>query len=130
LLKLGAERIGHGVRSIEDPHLLVYLKDTQIPLEINPTSNVCLKVYRNLEQHPVAHLLRMGLCVTVNSDDPPLFNTTLTQEYDRLAAAFGLGEDDLEHLMLNGVRSTFLSTGEKQALETAMVRECRRLRGI
>ena len=116
LLNLGAERVGHGVRSIEDPHLLAYLKDTQIPLEVNPTSNVCLKIYRNIEQHPAVHLLRMGLCVTVNSDDPPLFNTTLTQEYEQLATIFGLNQDDMQRLVLNAVRSTFLPGEEKRRM--------------
>ncbi len=82
--ELQADRIGHGVRSIEDPHLLAVLRDRQITLEVNPTSNVCLKVYRSIDQHPFIHLLRMGLSVTVNSDDPPLFNTTLTQEFEKL----------------------------------------------
>lgn len=130
LLELGAERIGHGVRSIEDPQLLAYLKDSQIPLEVNPSSNVCLKVYRNLDQHPIPHLLRMGLCVTVNSDDPPLFNTTLTQEYESLASRFDLDEDEIERLVLNAVRSTFLSIQEKRALESDISEEIRRLRTL
>ena len=110
------------MRSIEDPHLLGYLKATQIRLEVNPTSNVCLKVYPNIEQHPIVHLLRMGLCITVNSDDPPLFNTTLTQEYEQLAAVFGLDEDDMQHLVLNAVRSTFLPAGEKRRMEEEFVK--------
>jgi adenosine deaminase len=128
LRDLGAERIGHGVRSVEDPHLLAYLKDAQIPLEINPTSNVCLNVYRSFEQHPIVHLLRMGLSVTVNSDDPPLFNTTLTQEYEQLAAVFGLGEDDIRQIVLNSVRSTFLPTTEKLQMEARALAEFEQLR--
>jgi len=92
---LGADRIGHGVRAVEDPVLLQVLKDRQIPLEINPTSNVALHVYRRAAEHPFPHLDRMGLLVTVNSDDPPLFNTTLTQEYELLAREFGYGRADL-----------------------------------
>ncbi len=114
---LQADRIGHGVRSIEDPHLLAYLHDHQIPLEVNPTSNVCLGVYRSLEQHPFIHLLRMGLCVTVNSDDPPLFNTTQTQEYLRLVEVFGLNEEDLRQLTFNAVRATFLPLEERRRME-------------
>ncbi len=121
--ELRADRIGHGVRSIEDPHLLAWLHERQIPLEINPTSNVCLGVYRSLEQHPLIHLLRMGLCVTVNSDDPPLFNTTLTQEYQRVAETFGLNEEDLRQLTLNAVRSTFLPAEEKRRMEEEFVRQ-------
>ena len=86
---LGAQRIGHGVRAIEDPLLLSYLHQRQIPLEINMTSNLCLHVYQRLGHHPLPHLDRMGLLVTVNSDDPPLFNTDLTQEYTLLIDEFG-----------------------------------------
>ena len=117
---LQADRIGHGVRSIEDPHLLAYLKDHQITLEVNPTSNVCLKVYRSIDQHPFIHLLRMGLSVTVNSDDPPLFSTTLTQEFEKLTDAFGLTTDDLRSLSLNALRSSFLSAEERRPIETRM----------
>ena len=85
---LHADRIGHGVRAIEDPALLTVLRDRQIPLELNPTSNVRLHIYRRLAEHPLPHLDRMGLKVTVNSDDPPLFNTTLCGEYQALAAEF------------------------------------------
>ncbi len=99
------------------PPLLTFLHERQIHLEVNPTSNVCLGVYDSLEQHPFIHLLRMGLCVTVNSDDPPLFNTTLTQEYQRLAETFGLDESDLQRLTLNAVRSTFLPAEEKRRME-------------
>lgn len=118
---LQADRIGHGVRSIEDPHLLAYLHDHQITLEVNPTSNICLKVYRNIDQHPFIHLLRMGLNVTVNSDDPPLFNTTLTEEFEKLVDAFGLTRDDLRSLSLNALRSSFLPAAERQALDDRMV---------
>lgn len=87
--ELGAARIGHGIRAIEDPALLLVLRDRQIPLEVNLTSNICLHVYRRLAEHPFPHLDRMGLLLTVNSDDPPLFNTTLNQEYLILAQEFG-----------------------------------------
>jgi adenosine deaminase len=125
---LQADRIGHGVRSIEDPHLLAVLHDRQIPLEVNPTSNICLGVYRSIEQHPVIHLLRMGLCVTVNSDDPPLFNTTLTHEFEQLTMAFALSEDDLQRLTLNAVRSAFLPAEEKRGMEVEFVRQFVQLR--
>lgn len=126
---LQADRIGHGVRSIEDPLLLAYLFERQIPLEVNPTSNVCLGVYRSLEQHPFIHLLRMGLCVTINSDDPPLFATTPTEEYRRLAEVFGLTKEDLRRLTLNAVRSTFLPVEERRRMEGEFVGEFESLSG-
>ncbi|MCB9114735.1 MAG: adenosine deaminase family protein [Caldilineaceae bacterium] len=98
---LQADRIGHGVRAIEDPALLVALRDRQIPLEMNPTSNVCLHVYNRAAVHPFPHLDRMGLKVTVNSDDPPLFNTTLNDEFNLLAAEFGYGAAGLARIARN-----------------------------
>lgn len=86
---LGANRIGHGVRAIEDPHLLAHLRDACIPLEINITSNICLHVYRRTGHHPFPHLDRMGLVVTVNTDDPALFNTDLSREFSILPDEFG-----------------------------------------
>jgi adenosine deaminase len=70
----------------------------------------------------------MGLCVTVNSDDPPLFNTTLTQEYARLLEVFGLDEDDLQRLVLNAVRATFLPAEEKRRMEEDFIRQFAQLR--
>ena len=116
---LGAARIGHGVRAIEDPALLTLLKERQIPLEINPTSNVCLHVYRSLAEHPFPHLDRMGLMVTVNSDDPPLFNTTLNQEYGVLAGAFGYGKADLARV----ARNAFVACAAPEPLKTELLAE-------
>jgi adenosine deaminase len=100
---LGADRIGHGVRAIEDPALLALLRDRQIPLEINPTSNVRLHVYRRLAEHPLPHLDRMGLKITVNSDDPPLFNASLCGEYYALATEFGYDKSGIARIARNAV---------------------------
>jgi aminodeoxyfutalosine deaminase len=100
---LHADRIGHGVRAIEDPALLTLLRDRQITLEICPTSNICLHVYRRLAEHPFPHLDHMGLQVTVNSDDPPLFNTSLCQEFTVLADEYGYGPHDLAHIARNAI---------------------------
>ncbi len=101
LRELGADRIGHGVRSIEDPALLSYLKERQIPLEVNVTSNICLHVYPSLESHPFVHLDRMGLLLTLNSDDPPLFDTTLIDEYLVAHEVYAYGKADLVRLARN-----------------------------
>ncbi len=114
---LKAERIGHGVRCLEDPELVRELRERQIPLEVCPTSNVCLGVVPSLPQHPLPRLLAEGLYVTLNSDDPPLFNTTLTDEYLRVAHAFGLDARTLEHLSLNALRASRLPAGERHNLE-------------
>lgn len=115
---LEAERIGHGVRSIEDPKLLHALLERQTVLEINPTSNICLHVYRSSAEHPFPHLDRMGLNVTVNSDDPPLFNTTLCQEYELLATAFGYDKQDLARIARNAfVAATLPSETQRTLLD-------------
>lgn len=101
LQSLAADRIGHGVRSIEDPNLLATLRDRQIPLEVNLTSNICLHVYRRLSEHPFPHLDRMGLLLTVGSDDPPLFSTDLTRELSLLAEEYGYASADIARIARN-----------------------------
>jgi aminodeoxyfutalosine deaminase len=113
----GVERIGHGVRAIDDPDLVAELAARDIPLEICPTSNVLLGVVPELAVHPLDPLWRQGVEVTVNSDDPPLFDTTLSQEYLRLAEAFGYGPGELAALALAGIRHAFLPAEERERLE-------------
>lgn len=105
---LHAVRIGHGVRCLEDPALVDVLRERQIPLEVNPTSNICLKVFPTFAEHALPRLLDEGLYVTLNSDDPPMFNTTLTDEYLKAAETFDLSQDDITGLVLNGVRASRL----------------------
>jgi aminodeoxyfutalosine deaminase len=124
---LGAERVGHGVRSIEDPELVKYIAEQHIPLEVCPTSNICLGVYPNIEQHPLPALYAAGVPVTINSDDPPLFNTTLTHEVELLDSAFHFDLDTINELLLNGVRYSFLPAEQKQALEATFRMELARL---
>jgi adenosine deaminase len=113
---LQAVRIGHGIHCLEDPALVAELRNRQIPLEVCPTSNVCLKQARCIEEHPLPRLLAEGLFVTLGSDDPPMFNTTLTEEYLKVARVFGLGVEEIKELVLNGVRASFLPEAEKQSL--------------
>ncbi len=113
---LGADRIGHGVRAIEDPALLTLLRDRQIPLEVNPVSNLRLGIYPSAAHHPFWHLDRMGLLLTVNSDDPPLFSTQLVDEYQLLATTFGYTEVDLARLARNAFVVSAAEPGLKQQL--------------
>jgi adenosine deaminase len=124
---LGAERVGHGVRSIEDPALVKYIAEQRIPLEVCPTSNICLGVYPDIGQHPFSALYAAGVPVTINSDDPPLFNTTLTHEVELLDSAFHFDLDTINELLLNGVRYSFLPAEQKQALEATFRAELARL---
>ena len=125
---LYAERIGHGVRCEDDPALIDYLRERQIPLEVCPTSNICLGVFPSYEAHPLRRLWDEGLYVTVNSDDPPLFNTDLNREYEVLVDHFGFTADELEQASLNGLRASFLPKAEKAQLETEFRAEFKRLR--
>lgn len=119
-LAQGACRIGHGVRALEDPRLVDELRARQIPLEVCPTSNVCLGVVPAIEAHMLPQLLAAGLYVTLNSDDPPLFGTTLTDEYLAAARVFGLGQDALVGLARNAVRAALLPRTARAALEAEL----------
>jgi adenosine deaminase len=113
----GAERIGHGVRAIEDAALMAELRDRRVPLEVCPTSNLCLGVVPDLAHHPFDQLYRGGLRVSVSSDDPAFFQTNLTREYLRLAQAFGYDAEQLAGLALSALRQSFLPEAERAALE-------------
>jgi adenosine deaminase len=119
LRALGAERIGHGVRSIEDPALVEYLAEHAIPLEVNPTSNIRLGVYPGLSEHPLPKLYAAGVPLSVNSDDPPLFNTNLNEEVVLLHTAFDMSLPEIDDILLNGVRHSFLPPDRKQEMEAA-----------
>ncbi|HYN22639.1 MAG TPA: adenosine deaminase [Thermoanaerobaculia bacterium] len=113
----GAERIGHGVRAVEDPALVEELRDRRIPLEVCPTSNLCLGVFPDMASHSFDRLYRAGVEVTVNSDDPPLFDTDLTGEYLALHRTFGYGPAELAGFSLAALRHSFLPPEEKAVLE-------------
>jgi len=117
ITELQADRLGHGVRVIEDLKLLSVLKERQIPLEINPTSNICLYVYRSLAHHALPHLDKMGLIVTINSDDPPFFNTSLLQEYQILVEEYGYAEVDLARI----ARNAFVHCGAEEATKERLL---------
>lgn len=125
---LGAQRIGHGVRCMEDPALVEYLRMTQIPLEVCPTSNVCLKVFPDMASHSLPRMVAAGLYITINSDDPPLFSTTLNDEYVNAARAFGFDAAQMEHFSLNALRASLLPPERRHALEAQFLREFARLR--
>jgi len=100
---LGAERIGHGIDSLRDPALVGYLRDHRLPIDVSPTSNVRTRAVAGLAEHPLPAMLDAGLLVTLNSDDPTMFGTTLTDEY-RAAAQLGV---DVVTLARNGFEASF-----------------------
>lgn len=116
LHNLGAERIGHGIAAARDPRLLEHLAERQIALEVCPTSNVRTRAVPAIEQHPLRTLVDAGLLVTINSDDPPMFGTTLNQEYAVAAELLGCGPDGVVSLARNAVTASFLAEPAKARL--------------
>lgn len=104
---LRVTRIGHGVQSIDDPALVDRLAEDGIVLEVCPGSNVFLGVYPSFPAHPVARLRDRGVTVTLSTDDPPFFRTTLIREYEALAAAFGWTEADFRAINADAARAAF-----------------------
>lgn len=97
-LELGVTRIGHGVQAIDDPALMDELAERDVVLEVCPGSNVALRVYPDWRSHPIARLRDAGVKVTVSTDDPPFFHTTMSQEYQKLADVFGWDEGDFKQI--------------------------------
>ena len=116
LTHLGAERIGHGIAAARDPRLLEHLRDHAIPLEVCPTSNVRTRSVPSLAEHPLPQLVAAGVPVTINSDDPPMFATTLNTEYAVAAELLGLDAGGVADLARAAVRASFLDDAGKAAL--------------
>ena len=117
---LGADRIDHGVRAIEDPELIGLLVDRQIPLGICPTSNLTLGVYHCIEDHPIDRLRRAGVAVSINTDDPVLLGASLVGEYAMCSKAFGWSDDDLRALARNSIDASFANADVKAKLTQAL----------
>jgi len=104
---LGAERIGHGIAAAQDPALMAYLAEHRIPLEISPTSNVRTRSVESIDEHPLATLVAAGVPVSINSDDPPMFATTLTTEYQVARRLLDLDDAGVADLARASVRQSF-----------------------
>lgn len=113
---LSPDRIGHGVRCLEDVEIVAQLRDRGIALEVCPSSNVVLGVSSSFAEHPLPRLLEAGLLVSLGSDDPPLFGTTLIDEYRRCAATFGWGREELLALAQAAVQQSFMAEEAKASL--------------
>jgi len=118
LRDLGAERIGHGIAAAQDPQLMAYLADHEIPLEVCPTSNVRTRAVASIDEHPLPALVAAGVPVTVNSDDPPMFGTTLEEEYAVAARLLGLDAAGVAGLARAAVHASFLPAAGKSRLLT------------
>lgn len=109
-LEIGAERIGHGVRSIEDPVLIKHLADRRIPLEVSITSNIRTGAISSLAEHPVRKLYDAGIPITLNTDDPAIFRTTLMNEVKIVKESFGFTNNELEGILANALEFRFIKT--------------------
>ena len=127
---LGAERLGHGVRAVEDADLVAYLVQQQIALEVCPTSIIRLGVYPSLDVHPLPRLHTAGVRVTINTDTPAIFGTTLNSEAALLETAFNLSRQAVDDILLNGFQASFLPPEEREALVGWVRGELARLGGL
>jgi adenosine deaminase len=113
---LPVTRIGHGVRSVEDPALMEQLAKRGIALEVCPGSNIALSVYPNLASHPLNKILAAGINISLNSDDPPFFSTTVGAEYHSGAKDFGLSIEQLRNISRMAMESSFADADTKARL--------------
>lgn len=120
LAALRPERIGHGVRAIEDLALVDRLAEDGIVLEVCPGSNVALGLYPSFRAHPIAELDRRGVKVTISTDDPPFFHTTMAREHDRLADAFDWDEGQFRRIHQTAARAAFCDAGTRDRILKAL----------
>lgn len=121
---LHAERIGHGITAIQDKKLITYLKESRLPLEVCVTSNIFTKkLVKRIEEHPVRALYDDGVFITINTDDPVFFNTTLIGEYWKLYDKLNFSLDEIRQLIKNGYKSAFLSDSQKESYLQTVDRE-------
>lgn len=120
---LKSERIGHGITTVQDPELMKYVADNKIPLEVCPTSNVFTKKYvKAMEEHPVRKLYDAGALITIGSDDPVFFKTTVNEEYYNLYSKLNFTIAEIEDLICNSFKASFLSESKK----TAFIKEVKK----
>jgi adenosine deaminase len=113
---LAVERIGHGVRSVGDPKLVDELRERAIPLEVSLSSNLRTGVVQSLPDHPLRQLVDAGIRVSINTDDPTMFNTTLANEYSLLESELGFSREEIRSLIEQGMESSWLDSSEKESM--------------
>lgn len=113
---LGAERIGHGTSAVGDPALLAHLAEQRIPLEVCPSSNIATRAVATLAEHPLPVFVEAGVLVTINSDDPPMFGTTLNREYEIAADLLALDTAGIADLSRAAVDASFAPVDVKARL--------------
>lgn len=119
VLNLGAQRIGHGVRAIENSNTVQMLRERHITLEVCPTSNLHTGIVRGLSQHPLYDLFKLGMYVTLNTDDPSISATTLSQEYVVATDEIGLAPHFIYRMLRHSVEAAFIPEAERDTLRNA-----------
>ena len=113
---LNVSRIDHGVRCADDEHLVKQLAESKMPLTVCPLSNTKLKVFDEMSEHNIVDLLRRGLCVTINSDDPAYFGGYMTDNFLAVAESHPLSFDELAQFTRNAIEASFITDAEKRVL--------------
>ena len=121
--KLGIERIGHGLRAYEDPRLIDYLRERQTPLEMCVVSNIKTQVCKSFKEHPIKNYFKEGLVVTINSDDPSMFDTSITNEYLVLIQKFGFSLEEIRKVNFNSIEASFMTDEEKDTMRGTFDKE-------
>lgn len=118
--QLGAVRVGHGIRVLDDPALVIELAQRHTVFEVCPTSNVFTGVVPTLAVHPLPRMVDVGLTVTLNSDDPPMFDTSLLHEYETCRTLFGFSDRQLADLVTAGIDGSFMEASARPDLHRAV----------
>jgi len=118
---LHVERIGHGIRALEDVNLMKFLAEQAIPVEVCPVSNVRTGVVHSIDEHPVRRFFEMGLNISINTDDPAMFGNSLAEEYGLLESRLGFTRDEIRTLLLGAIRSSWLPGTRKDNMMTEFI---------
>jgi adenosine deaminase len=128
LRALRVDRIGHATRAVEDPKLVDYLIEHQVPVELCPISNVKTGVIGSIKEHPARLYFERGIPLSINSDDPKMFGNSLAEEYLTLKTELGFSRSEIESLILQGIRSSWLTKERKEKLVSQFEGEIATLR--
>ena len=117
---LKVSRVDHGVRSIDDPALMIYLAETRVPLTVCPLSNTKLCVFDDMSNHNILQMLGKGVCVTVNSDDPAYFGGYMTENFEALAQSLGMTTNQARRLVSNSIEASFANDARKREMRNLL----------